>query len=277
MASRSLFRKAPPTMRRSLAAVVLLAGTLTVVGFNVGLQPAAASHCPSGSADVVVTWGEDGLIQWPNDLAHSQATVVDSYTNIDGNGLNLSLAMTDPDARNEDLTNDLISRLDVSGYPFGYDSAVYTRTDGIYGNGAFTLVMNSEYVDEIVNWSFSFNKLVYVPDFRVDDIDGLGIGVSGREEPHDSFQDEIELFADRLGAGVGFDITPLGGNAPVVTGPTSVAGLYQPGVNNNLTPNDPNGQVQLTTTEPITSFSFDYSNGPEEAVYEPSATYPPQS
>ena len=261
-------------MRRILASIVLLAGTLTVVGINVGLTPAAAAHCPAGSVDVVVSWGSGGLIQWPNDANHSQPTWFDTYSNIDGNGLDMTFGMTDPDSRNEDLTNDLIDRLNASGYPFGYDPPIYTMTDGVYGLGFFTIVMNSEYVDEYVNWSFTFNKPVYVPDFRVDDVDAVGIGAAPAEEPHDSFQDEVELYADRLGTAVGFDVTPLGAGAPVVTGPTSFAGLYQPNVNNNVSPNDAFGQVLLNTTEPVTTFSFDYSNGPDEALYEPSGTYP---
>ncbi len=263
-------------MRRILAAIVLLAGSLTAIGVNSSILPAAAAHCPPGSADVLITWGSGGLIQWPNDLNHSQPTWTDTYSNIDGNGLDMTFTMTDPDSRNEDLTNDLIDRLNANGYPFGYDPAFYTQTDGVYGAGFFTVVMNSEYVDEAVNWAFGFNKPVYTTDFRIDDVDAVGIGAAPLEEPHDSFQDEVELFADRLGTSVGFDITPLGAGAPVVTGPASVAGLYQPNVNNNVSPNDAFGQVQLNTTEPVTTFSFDYSNGPGEADFEPSSTYPPQ-
>ncbi|MGI9601166.1 MAG: SdrD B-like domain-containing protein [Acidimicrobiales bacterium] len=112
-----------------------------------------------------------------------------------------------------------------------------------------------------------------IPNFPISDIDSIGLG-AGPSEPHDSFQDEIELSAERGGVPVGFNMTALGGSRPVITGPSSVAGYYRVGENHNLGPADPNGTVELSTTEPVTSFSFAYSSGPAEALVEPSATYP---
>ena len=128
--------------------------------------------------------------------------------------------------------------------------------------------MNSEFANEQVTFTFDFSKPVLVPDFTIGDIDYSGYGAGSNEEPHDSFQDEVELSAARGGIPVGFTITPLGGTDPVVTGPASVAGDYTPGVNGNLGPEDVNGTVELSTLEPVTTFSFAYSSGPDEAASE---------
>ena len=113
-----------------------------------------------------------------------------------------------------------------------------------------------------------------IPDFRVGDVDYAGWGYTGTNsidvvEPHDGFQDEVEVFGERGGIPVTFNAIAQGGTRPVlVSGAKYRGGPYSPGTVGDLPPGDPAGGVILSTDSPVSSFVLQYSNGPDDAEAE---------
>ena len=205
------------TRARVFATFVVLAATLLAVPASV--TPAAAQVCPSGTTLGNATWGTAGTMVWQNSAANQTSGASQTYNDIAG-AIDLTVSYTDPDNVNEDLDNPY--RNYVTGD--SWDGPVYTRTNGTYGSAYFTIVMNSLRSDQIVDWNFSFNKPVFVPDFSVSDIDwaGYGYNSSGIGMPHESFQDEVVLAGQRGGNTIAF--TAMGGSGIIDLGIIDLGG-----------------------------------------------------
>ncbi len=176
------------------AALIVVAASLMAVPASVQVAGAQAA-CPTGTILGNATWGTSGAMVWQNSTANQTSGASQTYNNIAG-GVSLTVSYTDPDNVNEDLDNPYLNFVANDSW----DSPIYTRTNGTYGSQFFTIVMNSLTSDQVVDWNFTFSKPVFVPDFEVSDIDWAGYGYNnGNGTPHESFQDEVVMAAQRGG------------------------------------------------------------------------------
>ncbi|MDH5294422.1 MAG: MSCRAMM family adhesin SdrC, partial [Acidimicrobiia bacterium] len=234
--------------------------------------------CPSGSLAYDFFWQRaDGSgAQWPAVSANWQTTTTNTGYNltypVGASGVDLTVTITDPANRSEDQDNPLTPN---SATVPNWDTPVGTRTNGAYGIDYLTIAMNSANSNEELTFDFQFTAPVLIPEFDIGDIDYTGQNASGNDPVHDSFQDEVELFAKRGAGDVSFTMTQgsPGTNQPVITGTNSVAGgPFNPNLNGNLTPTNLAGTVYLSALAPITSFGLVYSNGPGDAANDPPAS-----
>ena len=266
-------------MRRALAAIVLLAGTLTAVGVNVGILPASAAPCPPGTIDYPLVWGSAGFVI-PQEVQDTGYTL--NYP-LGTTGVTMTFSVDDPFQRNEDPNNPL---LNLPTADTNWDPPLFTQTDGVYGPGFLTWVINSLDSDEVVTFNLDFDAPVYLSDMSIGDIDFVGTDYdvfpndangdnAYNDNPHDSFQDEVLLTADRLGTPVGFEGTTGTATRPVITLNDAATGQFAvaggpyangpgPAGGGNLAPGDLAGTVFLNTLSPVTSVSMGYSNGPDD-------------
>jgi large repetitive protein len=255
------------------AALMSTAGVVLVEA-----NPASAATgqtCPAGSQAFDFFWqrAAGGGAVWPQPYANSTVTNT-GYTQtypVGASGVSLTATITDPQNRNEDGDSPLVPN---SSTVTNWDTPVYTKTNGAYGADYLTVTMGSVTSNETVTFEFAFTKPVLIPQFDIGDVDFSGQTVAGNDPLHDSFQDEVELFAERGGIPVGFTFTQgsPGTNQPPITGPNRVAGgPFAPAVNGNLAPTDAKGTVYLAANAPVTSFGLNYSNGPDDAANDPAA------
>jgi hypothetical protein len=113
----------------------------------------------------------------------------------------------------------------------------------------------------------SFNKPVIIRDFQVGDIDFSGYDTTVTNDPEQSYQDQVEILAQRGGNDVPFTVAPVSPGKTTVTGNT-IRANYVAAVKGDLAPTDPLGAVNINTASPVTSFSVHYTNGPDDAVEE---------
>ncbi|MCB0978500.1 MAG: carboxypeptidase regulatory-like domain-containing protein, partial [Acidimicrobiales bacterium] len=264
-------------LTRALAAplVTAIVALPLVVVTTIVATPEVASAgppCPAGTHAEQTTWGPTG-INWPrpgnNQSSGTSETYVDELTP----DVDVTFSISDPNNNNADADNPYQA---AYGGMFGWDNVngVTTQVNGAYGAGYLTLGMNSIRTTDHVTFTFDYESPVLIPNFSIGDIDGVGYGNSPAEEPHESYQDRLTFAAERDGQNVPLTLTPLGGATPVVSGQTAQAN-YVPGVNGNLNPGDAAGTIEVTVMEPITRFSFRYSNGPDDAAADQAAGVPP--
>lgn len=243
-----------------------------------GLVDTSGAICIPGTERVVGAHGSDNPAIAPN----TTTNIVWPAENIDpvvvpdvgGQGIALELTINDPFLRNANiLTSELRNNTNITSL-LNWDSYFPTQTDGVYGPGVMTLCMSSLYEHEYVELVYAFSSPVILSSFAIDDIDGSGSNAAFNGEPHDSFQDEIDVQVSL--AGIFLDAVtarPAVNNSAVnITSPTSYAGEYIGGVNSNLSPIDPRGRVLLRTDTAVDTIRLRYSNGPGELAFEPNAT-----
>ena len=160
-----------------------------------------------------------------------------------------------------------------------------TQTNGVYGLNYLTIWMRSENSDQEVEYRFTFDRPVDITDFRISDIDAVGFyanaNICDLERLGNSYQDEVRLAAtDACGDPVALDILPSSAQpgSQIVIDPMtqSVYSEYDPNLNSNISPDNLNGEILVTSTKPVTSFSIFYSNGPDDQSWEENnaAAYP---
>jgi large repetitive protein len=254
---------------------VLAAGLSVLVTPPLPAEAATGLSCPAGSQPFDFFWqrAAGGGAVWPSPYANSTVTNTgysQSYP-VGASGVSLTATITDPQNRNEDGDSPLVPNSTTIN---NWDGPLYTKTNGAYGADYLTAVMGSANSSETVTFEFSFTKPVLIPQFDIGDVDFTGQNSPPNDPLHDSFQDEVELFAERGGIPVGFTFTQgsPGTNQPTITGPNRVAGgPFSPAVNGNLAPTDPKGTVYLAANAPVTSFGLNYSNGPDDQANDPPA------
>jgi SdrD B-like domain/Carboxypeptidase regulatory-like domain len=265
---------------RLIVASALVASAF-VVSQTADFSPASAANgetCPGGSAAEEFYWQRaDGTgARWPgvglDPATSSQNTGFNIVAPLGSSGINLTATITDPANRNEDFDSPL--RANADPVVSNWDGPLYTKTNGAYGLDYLTAVMGSVSADEEVTYEFQFTKPVLIPEFDIGDVDFIGTNVPPNDALHDSFQDEVEVFAERGGNPVSFTFEQgsPGTNQPTITGPNTVAGgVYGTAINGNLAPTDARGQVILRANAPVNSFGFNYSNGPDDEINDPAA------
>ncbi|WP_161635010.1 beta strand repeat-containing protein [Leptolyngbya sp. Heron Island J] len=191
------------------------------------------------------TWGAGGAV-WNID------DTFNTYTNVAGSGVDVTLELLDPSNQNIDTGN------------LGA-SAIYTRTDGAYGLGYLTWAMTAQNSNQEVSFVFTFSKPIVIDDFQIIDVDGTGYGAGGGvPEPGGSFQDEIAASASLNGSDVPISVQPETAGTMTITGQTA-KGSYRPGINDNLSHLDSRGHMVMATSAAVNSLRLDYSNGPDDA------------
>jgi large repetitive protein len=264
-----------------LAVAAALVASALVVSEAADFSPASAANgetCPGGSVAEEFYWQRaDGSgARWPgtglDPATSAQNTGFNIVAPLGSSGVNLTATITDPDNRNEDSDSELVAN---SSTVSNWDTPLYTKTNGAYGVDYLTAVMGAVDSDETVSYEFQFTRPVLIPEFDVGDVDFIGPNSGGGNDPlHDSFQDEVEVFAERGGNPVSFTFEQgsPGTNQPTITGPNTVAGgVYGAAINGNLAPTDLRGTVYLRANSPVNSFGFNYSNGPADAANDPAA------
>ena len=184
------------------------------------------------------TWGAGGAVWNVGDTSNT-------YTNVDGSGVDVTLVQDDPFNQNIDNDNSFPGR-----DPF------FTQTNGAYGSTYLTWAMTAQNSNQIVSFIFTFSPPILVEDLQVIDLDGTNAGSAAN-----SFQDEIAVSGSLDGVNVPLVITPESAGTMTVNG-QSATGSYTGG---NLSHTDPRGHLIIESTEPINTIRLDYSNGPADA------------
>jgi len=153
----------------------------------------------------------------------------------------------------------------------------FTQTNGVYGLNYLTIWMYSQNSDEEVEYQFTFDSPTNVSNFRISDNDAVGFNSSNRgcEENGlvNSYQDEVRLFAtDLCGDQVALNIisSSVQPSSQQIIDPLAQTSRseYVPNLNSNITPNNLDGEIQVSSTKPVTTFSIFYSNGPDDQAWE---------
>ncbi len=239
-------------------------------------DPAAAQSglCPPGSTFLTAfNWSSapggsdnpanaDGAT-WPINTTNK------TWTNVGGSGLDVNIAMTGTiiDGTNGGQAGPGVVG-NIDGFPTSTNEGQNIGgDDGAYGSDYLTLAMYSESSDDLVTVDFNFSiPVFFANDFTVDDVDWLGHSFQN-PIPAGGFQDEVNFIADDGTGNVPVTVTPLG-TATNISGQSAKGDVYDPALNGNVTPNDLDGQVLVTTPKPFTTLSLEYSNGPDDQVAE---------
>jgi len=254
--------------------------------------------CSSGS----FTWdnGSGGGQIFP---ANSQS---ESYNLNVGGGMGVTLDIIDPHNRNSDSdshnaashpfdsgcnaqgnqvsgcseTLDNISGSGSISDPWDADcSRDFTQTNGVYGLNYLTIWMYSENSDEEVEYRYTFDRPTNITNLRISDIDAIGHQSSDggciENRLGNSYQDEIRLVGlDICGNDVPITIQSSNSqpSSQIIIDPLAQTAMseYNPNQNNNISPDNQNGEIIVNSTKPVTSFSIFYSNGPDDQTWEES-------
>jgi len=205
------------------------------------------AQCPTGTIPADFTWegaGSGNQAVWnPDDVSNT-------YTNLDGTGLDVTVDLSDPFGQNTDTGNPS-------------DFGDYTESNAFYGPGILSFQITAAASGQAVCLSYTFSQPVYIGDFTVSDIDSNGD--ESDDGPLQSFQDQVTITATGVGgANEPLTLTAVGG-APTftITGQTASAN-YADGVINGVAFGDPNGAVTASTSELITTLTICYENGPDD-------------
>lgn len=155
-------------------------------------------------------------------------------------------------------------------------SPLWTQTAGAYGPNYLTWVINSGDHEDNVTLEFCFSSPVLMENFLVSDIDYNGFQWTVNnspeyETPGNSFQDEIYAYAlDANMDTVDITIVPSGTGVTVNSSPTieQAIAVYDTNQFGDLSPNDPNGEVSITSDKAISCLYLIYSNGIDDALEE---------
>ena len=175
-----------------LAIVVLLGATLAVVESQVTAPAAQAAPCPAGTTTRTIGWGSAAGVVWADALQNTGHSI--TYSGVGGGPVDMTMSVDDPHNMNEDADNPLLNLPTGDG---NWDPPFFTQTDGLFGTGFLMLVMTSLNSDQVVTFSLEFSSPIILGDFSIGDIDYSGNNVVGNDQPHDSFQDEILMSAQR--------------------------------------------------------------------------------
>ncbi len=254
---------------------------------------------PSGCSSLIFNWADvNGVGQTWN--ADDQANTY-SMTTTEGDPITVTVNLIDPDNRNSESDirdagshpfdptggcNPFPGSTEADGWPLNNGSIVdpwdsdcsplWTETNGAYGPDYLTWVINTQDHTENVTLEFCFSDPVFMEDFRVSDIDYNGFqwtvdNVSIYETPGNSFQDELLAYAlDANGDTVDITITPSGTGVTVNDSPTIDQAIanYDTNQFGDLSPNDTNGEVSISSDEVISCLYLVYSNGIQDALDE---------
>ncbi len=136
----------------------------------------------------------------------------------------------------------------------------YTKTNTFFRRGSLAFQITSKGHRQAACLEFTFSKPIYLNKFNIWDIDMLQ---SSSNLPS-TFQDSLHVFASNAAGNVPLNISAVGVSPTFsITGQQMKANFF-PGVNGDVTYNDPNGAVLITSTLPLQKFTICYANGSED-------------
>ena len=227
--------------------------------------------------------------------------VFNSYTiNYPGGSIGVELTLIDPDNRNgdDDLNAPGLHPFDPLG---GCDAAAgtcdageddipgngsindpwdadcglfYTETDGLFGPEYLSFAIKTATSDEVVTMQISFDTPVLICDFKISDIDYVGLqwtfdNLCDEEAPAHSFQDEIRFVATGPTGSVPLGFTTNNSGALIVDNAAqTVRANYISSNNGGMLPTNPDGEITIFSTNAITELLVQYSNGPQDQIDE---------
>lgn len=267
----SAFRVAARKIARTAVLCSLFASSVNL---------ATAQTCPANSSPANFTWssspgtGNEWLNTNNTDGASQNYTV--NYTDGAGNPQSVVVTATlvDPNGRNFDSNFVCPPNVTAIGAcdndPAGLN--INTQTNGIYGANFLTVGMASAQSSDVVGIQFSFSEPGFVAGMQIADIDDVGYNAPSNAVPVSSFQDSVTLSASLGASNVPVTISGVGSNV-TVTGQTANAN-YVSGVAGGVAPTDPVGQITVSASTLIDSFTVAYANGPDDATAEASGGQP---
>ncbi len=249
--------------------LVALAVTTAMLGVGVPIfgptQAAYAAACPTGTTGVPFTWSGAAS---GNKAVWADGDTTNSYTVGTGaTAVTMTMSLIDPGNRNADANHAFNSAPFLGRNLFDSLNGIHTKSNGAYGAGWFTFGIGTMNTGEGAEIRMAFDKPVVIRDYIVGDIDSVGYTTTVNNEPEQSYQDQVKLATQRGGNNVPLTITPPAAGKTSTSGQTVTANIAL-NVNGNLDPADVLGSVAINTSDPVTSFSTIYTNGPGDAALE---------
>ncbi|MEM7535290.1 MAG: hypothetical protein AAF639_24145 [Chloroflexota bacterium] len=248
-----------------------------------------ATLCPAGYDGVAFAW-DDGTgagYDWPSGSTSMMYTL--NFTDSLGlsRSIDATLTLSDPHNRNADADvrnphpyddNDSCNDDgDMGEYglvgtlndPWDSDcNQPDTQTNGDFGDGYLTMRMLSVDHLETMTFTMNFSEPALVANFLVSDIDANGLleESDNFERPGDSYQDELVFTAMDTG-GSSVPLTIHAGGSTIIDG-QSVRSSYILTDDISLSPEAGEGSILVSATDLVSSFSWAYSNGEDDAAAE---------
>lgn len=250
-------------------------------------EPVFANDCSDAVLDWVnntngKTWPVNSQtntysINHPNGILTVNANIIDPFNrNSDSDSHNAGSHPFDPAGGCYDYIGggavDDISGDGSINDPFDSDCGrISTQTMGAYGPGFLTYVIYSADHTEEVTMQYCFDSPVLLTSFKISDIDYSGLlysfnNFAPEESPGNSYQDEVTVLATDV-SGNDVPLNIVAGSAITMNGQTAAAN-YNTNANGDLSPNDANGMITVSSTMAITCLKIIYSNGPDDAADE---------
>ena len=167
------------------------------------------------------------------------------YKNV--NGVDLKVTLKDPFKMNTTTKN--LSEFND-----------FTKTNTFFGWGNFALQIKSTAHKQPVCLEFEFSKPVYLNKFGIWDIDMLQSGVNVAS----TYQDSIHVFASNAAGVVPLSFTNLSAFPTYTIQGQQIKANFVAGVNGDVSHNDPNGAILLSSSTPLEKFTLCYANGFED-------------
>lgn len=136
----------------------------------------------------------------------------------------------------------------------------FTKTNTFFRWGNFALQIKSSAHKQPVCLEFEFSKPVYLNKFGIWDIDMLQSSVNLAS----TYQDSIHVFASNVSGAVPLSITNIGTLPTYTVSGQQVKANFAAGVNGDVSHNDPNGAILISSPTPIEKFTICYANGFED-------------
>jgi hypothetical protein len=229
------------------------------------------AQCASGTS--IISWqtattGSATIVPSFTSAGGPPATITDAAEGC-GVPFNFTINVADPNGVYDRIRSGT-SGTSIGTYGKPYYTIYMDNLDGGCGAGAFvnppggcTNATNAPYTagNKIVI-TFNFEKPVIMNNFRIDDIDAADTG--NPPAGSSSFQDKVVFSAtDVNGTNVPITLTVGAAGRVNIVGQTATA-VWAATVNNNVSPDDPLGQVTAKTTTAIKSFTMEYIAGPND-------------
>lgn len=192
----------------------------------------------------------NGKFTWEGSLTGNKAIwkaddTLNVYKNV--NGVDLYVTLKDPFKMNTTTKN--LSEFND-----------FTKTNTFFGWGNFALQIKSTTHKQPVCLEFEFSKPVYLNKFGIWDIDMLQSGVNVAS----TYQDSIHVFASNAAGVVPLSFTNLGALPTYTIQGQQIKANYAVGVNGDVSHNDPNGAILISSLTPLEKFTLCYDNGFED-------------
>ena len=136
----------------------------------------------------------------------------------------------------------------------------FTKTNTFFGWGSLAYQITSTTKKQAACLEFGFSKPIFLNKFAIWDIDML----QSSPVQASTYQDSIHVFASNVSGNVPLDIDALGTIPTFTIAGQQIKADFKPGVNGDVTYNDPNGAILISSSTPVEKFTICYANGFED-------------